>query len=81
MNCTSHPERDAASYCKACEKFLCDQCKATHSAVYEGEHELSPVDPVIPSNAPETNCCHEHPDNELDMFCNDCHGIKNKRVH
>lgn len=75
MNCSTHAEREAAFYCEACEKFLCDQCKVTHNAVYEGDHELTPVEPIAPSSAPESDHCSAHTENVMDMFCNDCHGI------
>lgn len=76
MNCSTHAEREAAFYCEACEKFLCDQCKVTHNAVYEGDHELTPVEPIAPASAPDVDHCPAHPENVMSMFCNDCHGTK-----
>ena len=73
MNCSTHPEKEAILYCKDCEKFLCDQCKVTHNAVYEGEHVLSHVEPASTCTIPADNCP-DHPKNKLDLFCNDCHG-------
>jgi hypothetical protein len=45
MNCITHPEAAASSYCRVCGRAMCDQCKrAAGDSIYCAEH--------IPSHAP-----------------------------
>ena len=66
--CTVH-KKIGDGYCIECKKWICEDCKNLfHNEYFKDHHfiEKEPNPKII---------CKVHPENECDMFCNDCHQL------
>jgi hypothetical protein len=56
MNCVTHPELAAASYCRTCGRALCENCqRVSQGVIYCQEHAPAvPADPAAAAYSPYT---------------------------
>ena len=74
----SSESKVARSWCQQCAEALCEECTKCHKSMKATKnHEISPLEGVR-SNPKQTVTeevlCTEHPNKEMDMFCQD-HGM------
>ena len=78
-HCSRHPNSNALTYCGACNKYMCAECKTYHDGFFGGEHEASvvPSERAIEDTEDQYNeKCKAHPEYPLDTMCNDCNCIQ-----
>ncbi|XP_003730439.2 E3 ubiquitin-protein ligase TRIM33 [Strongylocentrotus purpuratus] len=73
--CTSH--QDAVSFCRTCNRYMCDKCLDCHQhlkVVFKG-HEIVSIQDILDGKASighlYEKCCIHKQENK-DMFCEDC---------